>query len=85
MDMDDEILEDFLIEAGETIEQLGGQLVQLEQRPNDAELLNAVFRAFHTVKGGAGFLSLNDLVELCHQAENVFNLLRSGERVIDAQ
>lgn len=85
MDMDDEILEDFLIEAGEIIEQLGGQLVQLEQRPNDAELLNAVFRAFHTVKGGAGFLSLNDLVELCHQAENVFNLLRSGERVIDAQ
>lgn len=83
-DADDEILQDFLIEAGEIIETLNEELVELEQRPNDSELLNSVFRSFHTIKGGAGFLSLNSLVELCHRAEDVFNLLRNGELQVDA-
>ncbi len=83
-DADDEILQDFLIEAGEIIETLNEELVELEQRPNDSELLNSVFRSFHTIKGGAGFLSLNPLVELCHRAEDVFNLLRNGELQINA-
>lgn len=85
IDTNDEILQDFLVEAGELLEQLGEQLVELEQRPQDKELLNAVFRNFHTVKGGAGFLSLDALVEICHSAEDVFNLLRQGERTIDSQ
>lgn len=85
IDLDDEILQDFLVEAGELLERLGEQLVELEQRPQDKELLNAVFRNFHTVKGGAGFLSLDALVDICHRAEDVFNLLRQGERMIDAQ
>ncbi|MDT8406927.1 MAG: chemotaxis protein CheA [Methylococcales bacterium] len=79
-DPDDEILQDFLVEAGEIIDSLGAQLVELEQAPNDYELLNSIFRGFHTVKGGAGFLSIDPLVEICHKAEDVFNILRQGER-----
>ncbi len=82
--MDEELLEDFLVEAGELIEALDGQLVDLESRPDDAELLNAVFRAFHTVKGGAGFLGLSPLVEVCHDAEEVLNSVRGARRALDA-
>jgi two-component system chemotaxis sensor kinase CheA len=85
IDLNDEILQDFLVEAGEILETLGEQLVELEQRPGDQNLLNAVFRGFHTVKGGAGFLNLTPLVEVCHRAEDVFNLLRQGERQINPQ
>jgi len=79
-DADDEILQDFLVEASEIIEQLGEQLVDLEQQPDDADLLNAIFRGFHTVKGGAGFLSIDPLVQTCHRSEDVFNVLRQGQR-----
>lgn len=82
--MDDEILQDFLVEAGEILETLNEELVDLEQRPEDYDLLNAVFRGFHTIKGGAGFLSINALVEVCHRAEDVFNVLRQGQRSVDA-
>jgi two-component system chemotaxis sensor kinase CheA len=84
LDADNEILQDFLIEAGEILEKLGEQLVDLEHSPTDKDLLNAVFRGFHTVKGGAGFLNITPLVEICHRAEDVFNILRQGQRVIDA-
>ncbi len=79
IDLDDDILQDFLVEAGEILEQLGEQLVELEQNPEDADLLNAIFRGFHTVKGGAGFLGLEPMVEVCHRSEDVFNLLRNNE------
>ena len=82
---DEEILQDFLVEAGEILELLSEQLVELESRPDDADLLNAIFRGFHTVKGGAGFLQLHELVECCHIAENVFDILRKGERGVDAE
>lgn len=82
---DEEILQDFLVEAGEILELLSEQLVELESRPDDADLLNAIFRGFHTVKGGAGFLQLNELVECCHIAENVFDILRKGERRVDSE
>ena len=81
---DDEILQDFLVEASEIVEQLGEQIVELEQRPDDGDLLNAIFRGFHTIKGGAGFLSITPLVETCHRAEDVFNLLRQGQRTVSA-
>lgn len=84
-DQDDEILQDFLIEAGEIIELLSEQLVDLEQRPDDFDLLNAIFRGFHTVKGGAGFLQLDPLVELCHVAENVFDLLRNSKLAVNPE
>ena len=82
---DEEIVQDFLVEAGEILEQLGEQLVSLEQTPTDDDLLNAVFRGFHTIKGGASFIALTGLVEVCHVAEDVFNKLRQGEKTIDAQ
>ena len=84
-DADEEILQDFLVEAGEILELLSEQLVELESSPDDTALLNAIFRGFHTVKGGAGFLQLHELVECCHIAENVFDILRKGERRVDSE
>lgn len=85
IDLNDEIMQDFLLEAGEILELLNEQLVEMESNPNDSELLNAVFRGFHTIKGGAGFLAINPLIDVCHIAENVFDLLRQGQRSIDAE
>lgn len=85
IDLEDEILQDFLVEAGEILEQLGEQLVELENSPEDNELLNAIFRGFHTIKGGAGFLALDAMVGVCHKAEDVFNVLRQGDRVADTE
>ncbi|MEJ2423358.1 MAG: chemotaxis protein CheA [Candidatus Thiodiazotropha sp.] len=82
IDVNDEILQDFLVEAGEILELLSEQLVDLEQQPDDFDLLNAVFRGFHTIKGGAGFLAIDPLVEVCHRAEDVFNILRQGQRQV---
>ncbi len=76
--MDEEILQDFIVEAGEIIENLNEQLVQIEKTPDDKDLLNAIFRGFHTVKGGAGFLQLTNLVNICHAAESLFDELRNG-------
>jgi len=82
---DEEILQDFLIEAGEILELLSEQLVELENDVDNAELLNAIFRGFHTVKGGAGFLALHELVDVCHGAENIFDLLRNGQRTVNSE
>lgn len=84
-DADQEILQDFIVEAGEILELLSTQLVELESNPDDMDLLNAIFRGFHTVKGGAGFLQLNPLVDCCHVAENVFDVLRKGELEVTAE
>jgi len=83
LDMDDEILQDFLVEAGEILELLSEQLVDLESSPDNSDLLNAIFRGFHTVKGGAGFLSLTNLVNVCHVAENIFDLLRQQKKTLN--
>jgi two-component system, chemotaxis family, sensor kinase CheA len=83
-DFDNELRQDFLVEAGELVERLGEQLVGLEAAPRDGELLNAVFRAFHTVKGGAGFLALEPMVLLCHHAEDLLNEARNGVVLLDA-
>lgn len=84
-DVDEDILQDFLVEAGEILELLSEQLVELENNPEDADLLNAIFRGFHTVKGGAGFLSMTELVDACHGAENIFDVLRQGKRRVTAE
>ena len=83
LDSGDELLQDFLVEAGELLDALGEQLMELEQSPDDKDLLNALFRSFHTVKGGAGFLGLTPLVEVCHRTEDVFNGLRQGTLALD--
>ncbi|UGB46373.1 chemotaxis protein CheA [Frateuria edaphi] len=82
--LDAELRDDFLVEAGELVERLSEQLVELEASPRDAELLNAVFRAFHTVKGGAGFLAIEPMVQLCHHAEDLLNVARNGALVLDS-
>jgi two-component system chemotaxis sensor kinase CheA len=82
---DEEILQDFLVEAGEILELLSEQLIELEQSPDDKDLLNAIFRGFHTVKGGAGFLQLDNMVECCHVTENLFDILRNGQRVVTSE
>jgi len=77
-----DIVADFVLEARELLDDLGGQLVGLEQTPDDRERLNAVFRAFHTLKGGAGFLGATPLVELCHAAEETLGMVRAGQTTL---
>ena len=83
--LDSELRNDFLVEAGELVQRLGEQLIGLETSPRDADLLNAVFRAFHTVKGGAGFLAIEPMVQLCHHAEDLLNVARNGQLLLDAE
>lgn len=82
--VNDDIAADFIIEAQEILDRLGEQLVELEQAPSDQEQLNAVFRGFHTLKGGAGFLAITPMVELCHAAEEALGLVRSGKASLQA-
>jgi two-component system chemotaxis sensor kinase CheA len=79
MDEFQEILQDFLVEAFELIEQLDQDLVELENRPNDLELLNRIFRVAHTVKGSSSFLNFDVLTELTHHMEDVLNKARKDE------
>ncbi|MDQ8021009.1 MAG: chemotaxis protein CheA [Moraxellaceae bacterium] len=75
----EDLLQDFLIEAGDLLSGVDNKLVDLERAPNDKGLLNDIFRGFHTIKGGAGFLNATELVTLCHLTENLFDKLRNGE------
>lgn len=74
-----EILGDFLAESTEMLESLDQHFVALESDPGNTELLNEIFRAMHSMKGGAGFLGFTHLVEVAHQAESLMNKLRNGE------
>ncbi len=84
IDPQDDILQDFLVESREILESVGEQLIALERRPHDRDLLNSIFRGFHTIKGGGGFLGLDELVEVCHTTEDIFNLLRQGDKSVSA-
>ena len=81
-EQDEEILQDFLIEAGEILETLSEQLVELENNPDDADLLNAIFSGFHTVKGGAGFLALPNLLTLVMVLKMFSITLRTQQRSV---
>jgi len=81
-DFGPEILQDFLTESGELLEQLEGDLVDLESTPTDPELLNQIFRALHTIKGSASFLALTNLVAIAHCAESTLNSARNGVLVV---
>jgi len=74
-----DIAADFIVEAQEILDRLGEQLVALEQSPEDRDQLNAVFRGFHTLKGGAGFLGVTAMVNLCHAAEETLGTVRAGQ------
>ncbi len=75
----EDLLQDFLQEAYDLLSDVDNKLVDLERMPDDRGLLNDIFRGFHTVKGGAGFLNAAELVTLCHLTENLFDRLRNGE------
>ncbi len=80
---DPEILQDFLTESGELLDALEADLVVLEKDPRDAEMLNKVFRALHTIKGSASFLALTNLVRIAHASESALNAARNGVVVVD--
>lgn len=79
----EELLQDFLQEASDMLSDVDNKLVELERVPDDRGLLNDIFRGFHTIKGGAGFLNAAELVTLCHLTENLFDRLRNGEMVLN--
>ncbi len=81
----EELLSDFLLEAGEMLSDVDSKLMELEKRPGDNGLLNEVFRGFHTIKGGAGFLNATELVTLCHLTENLFDKLRNRDLILSAE
>jgi two-component system chemotaxis sensor kinase CheA len=74
----EDLLQDFLQEANDLLSDVDNKLVDLERCPDDKGLLNDIFRGFHTIKGGAGFLNATELVTLCHLTENLFDNLRNG-------
>jgi two-component system chemotaxis sensor kinase CheA len=80
----EELMQDFLTEASELLSDVDSKLIDLEKQPHDRDLLNIIFRGFHTIKGGAGFLNATELVTLCHLTENLFDNLRNGELVLNA-
>jgi two-component system, chemotaxis family, sensor kinase CheA len=75
----EDLLQDFLQEASDLLSDVDNKLVDLERSPEDRRLLNDIFRGFHTIKGGAGFLNATELVTLCHLTENLFDKLRNAE------
>lgn len=81
----EELLSDFLMEAGEMLSDVDSKLMELEKHPADSKLLNEIFRGFHTIKGGAGFLNATELVTLCHITENLFDKLRNSELKLTAE
>ncbi len=81
----EDLLLDFLTEASELLSEVDNKLVELEKRPDDKKLLNDIFRGFHTIKGGAGFLNADPLVNLCHRTENLFDKLRNSELTLNPE
>jgi two-component system, chemotaxis family, sensor kinase CheA len=81
----EELLQDFLTEAGDMLSDVDSKLMELEKNPSDGALLNEVFRGFHTIKGGAGFLNASELVTLCHLTENLFDKLRNNQLKLTAE
>ncbi len=75
----DDLLSEFLTETNESLAELDVELVQLEQNPNDQELLGNIFRLMHTIKGTCGFLGLPRLESVAHAGENVLGKVRDGE------
>ncbi len=79
MDGLDDIVEEFLVESHENLDQLDSDLVALEQEPNSRERLSSIFRTIHTIKGTSGFLAFNKLEQVTHVGENMLSRLRDGE------
>ncbi len=80
-----EIVESFIIETKEILEKLDVDLMNLEKAPDDKDLLNTIFRHFHTIKGTSSFLSLDKLTTVTHRCEDILNKLRKGEVLLDSR
>ena len=80
-----EIFESFIVETKETLEKLDLDLIKLESKPEDTDLLNEIFRSFHTVKGTSGFLGLVKMQALTHRLEDILNKLRKGESILNSK
>ncbi len=80
--LDPQIMQDFITESGELLERVEADLVELESRPRDLDLLNQIFRALHTIKGSASFLALTELVEIAHAGESALNAARNRQIVV---
>lgn len=76
------LVQDFITESGEHVETAESALLELENHPEDAELINKIFRAFHTIKGMAGFLNLTEIQALAHSSENLLDLARKSQIVL---
>jgi len=79
-----EIVDSFLLETKEILENLNVDLIELEKRPDDLDLLNQIFRSFHTIKGTSGFLGLEKLPAVTHKCEDILNKLRKGEAKLNS-
>src|ERR1039457_4212380 len=77
---DQDVIREFLVESHENLSRLDQELVELEKRPKDAELLASIFRTIHTIKGTCGFLAFSTLERITHQAESLLSQLRDGKR-----
>lgn len=82
---DDEIVQEFLVESHENLDQLDRDLVDLEQQPGSRELLSSIFRTIHTIKGTSGFLAFSRLEALTHVGENLLSRLRDGELTLNPE
>lgn len=82
--MDNDILQEFLAESRELLTDAQAQLLRLEAAPEDVSVLGAIFRAFHTLKGGAGFLEAQNMVDWCHHLEDLLDKLRSHKLRADS-
>lgn len=80
-----EIIESFVVEVAEHIENLDRSLVELEENPNDFELLNKIFRAAHTIKGAASFLDFDVMAKVTHHAESVLDDLRKNKLKVNQE
>lgn len=81
--VDEDMIDPFLEECNDRLEALTARLIELEQRPDDAELVHAIFRDLHTLKGSSGFVGLDRMKRLSHAAEDLMGLVRDGERRVD--
>jgi len=79
---DVDLMSDFVVEAQEHIDNIDSKLLTLETDPEDSDILNAVFRVFHTLKGAAGFLAMDDIAKLAHTTENLLDLARKHDLVL---
>lgn len=81
---DNSLLQDFITETGEHLDETERNLLRLEQQPDDVEALNKIFRSVHTIKGSAEYLGMERIAELSHKLENLLDLLRRGELRVNA-